>query len=477
MVPSMRLFNTEKREKEKIISSEPLKIYTCGPTVYDYAHIGNFRTYVVEDLLRRALKFFQFRVIQVMNITDIDDKTLRGALREKVSLKDFTDAFIRAFFEDLQHLRIEKVEYYPRATEYIPSMIEIINKLLTEGMAYRGGDGSIYYNIHTFSTYGRLSHLPLEQLQRKEEGVIEDEYGKENVADFVLWKAFDPQRDGKCYWESPFGRGRPGWHIECSAMALNLLGPTIDIHAGGVDNIFPHHENEIAQSEAYTRQPFVKHWLHVEHLLVDHQKMSKSLGNFFTLRDLMQQGYSGVELRYLFLQTHYRTPLNFTFANLKGAMHSLERLRDFILRIRELKERDSTKQGVVNALLKTSLKLFAEALAEDLNVVAALAVLFDFVREVNALCDQGKISGEEAQKVLKFLHHIDQVLGILPLEEESMPPRSLQNLLVLRQRARELKEWEKADQYRDQIIAKGYLIEDTPCGARLKKRSVHEPKS
>jgi cysteinyl-tRNA synthetase len=468
----MKLFNTETRAKEELIPSEDqhIRMYTCGPTVYNFAHIGNFRTYIFEDLLRRALKFFGYKVTQVMNITDIDDKTIRGALAEKVSLKTFTDRYTQAFFEDLQTLKIEKVEHYPHATDFIPQMIEIIQGLFDRGVAYRGADGSIYYNIEKFPTYGRLSHLHLDELKAgASERVAADEYDKEHVADFVLWKSYDAARDGQIFWESPFGKGRPGWHIECSAMAMNILGKTLDIHVGGVDNMFPHHENEIAQSEAFTHQRFVRYWLHSEHLLVDHKKMSKSLGNFFTLRDLLKKGYSGVQVRYLLLQTHYRTQLNFSFAGLDAAAKSLERLGDFIVRLRQIDQ--MTSSGAVEPFLKKAHQLFSEALSDDLNISAALAALFDLVREINALCDAGKVSKEEAHKALYLLEQFDQVLAVLPLQPVSEEiPADLQQLLAERETARAAKNWKAADTARDQISARGYLIEDTPAGARLKKK-------
>ncbi len=475
----MKLFNTESRVKEEIVSvkNQPLKIYTCGPTVYDYAHIGNFRTYVVEDLLRRTLKFFKFQLIQVMNITDIDDKTLRGALEQQVSLKAFTDPFIQAFFDDLQILNIEKVEHYPRATDYIPDMIKMIEGLLNEGIAYRDNDGSIYYNIDKCPSYGKLSHLPLHQLRTKEKQVIIDEYHKDQCADFALWKGFDPKRDGEVFWEAPFGKGRPGWHIECSSMALSLLGKTIDIHAGGVDNMFPHHENEIAQSESFTKQKFVRHWLHVEHLMVNHQKMSKSLGNFFTLRDLVKMGYSGSQVRYLLLQTHYRTPLNFTLESLQGAANALERLENFILRLKKIdKGGDESRTGEeVQPALKKMVVLFSEALADDLNISVALAALFELVRDINALCDENKVGEMGAQTILKYLEEVDQVLGILPLIPSShFLSSKLKELLSLRQKARESGKWSLADSCRNQIFTEGYFIEDTPTGPRLKKRRPHD---
>ncbi len=468
----MKIFNTETREKEELVPLEDgqIRMYTCGPTVYNFAHIGNFRTYVFEDLLRRTLKYFGYKVTQVMNITDIDDKTIKGALAEKVSLKTFTDRYTEAFFDDLHALKIEKVEYYPLATDFIPQMIEIVQGLLAQGVAYQGADGSIYYAIEKFPSYGRLSHLHLDELKAgASERVAADEYDKDRVADFALWKAYDPTRDGDIYWESPFGKGRPGWHIECSAMAMSILGKTLDIHVGGVDNMFPHHENEIAQSEAFTHQQFARYWLHSEHLLVDHKKMSKSLGNFYTLRDLLKKGFSGVQVRYLLLQTHYRTQLNFSFAGLDAVAKSLERLGDFIVRLRQIQQ--ATNAGFVEPFLKNAHTLFSEALADDLNISPAFAAVFDLVREINCLCDAGKVGKEEAQKILDLLEQFDQVLGVLPLQTNSEEiSQELQDLLAKREEARSSKNWKAADASRDAILARGYIIEDTPAGARLKKK-------
>lgn len=472
----MKLYNTESRFKEEIVPAEgnTIRMYTCGPTIYNFAHIGNFRTYVFEDLLRRTLKFFGMKVVQVMNITDIDDKTIKGAIAEKVPLKSFTERFRLAFFEDLKTLNIEPVEFYPAATDYIPDMIKIIERLLQEGIAYKGGDGSIYYDIDKFPSYGRLSHLHLDELKAGGSERIEtDEYDKEHIADFTLWKHYDSSRDGEIFWESPFGRGRPGWHIECSAMALSILGKTVDIHVGGIDNMFPHHENEIAQSEAFTQQRFVRYWLHSEHLLVDHKKMSKSLGNFYTLRDLLAKGYTGQEIRYLLLQTHYRSQLNFTFAGLDAARKSLERLGDFIARLRTMN--DAHNHKMVEPALKKAFVAFSEALADDLNISSALAAIFDMVREVNALADIQKVGREEAQKTLYFLERIDQVLGVLPFEAVTGDiPANLLELLEKREAARALKNWAVADACRNELLTHGYLIEDTPQGARLKKRGAHE---
>lgn len=462
----LKFFNTETGEKE-IVSSRggPLKVYTCGPTIYDFAHIGNFRTYVFEDILRRTLKYFGFDVEQAMNLTDIDDKTIRGAIQKKVPLKTYTDPFGKAFFEDLGALNIEKVEYYPAATDYIPEMIQMIQTLIDKGFAYRASSGSIYFSIQKFPKYGRLSHFNMADLKINASGDNEaDEYGKDNMADFVLWKAYDPARDGEIFWDSPFGRGRPGWHIECSAMATKLLGPTIDIHCGGVDNMFPHHENEIAQSECCSGKHFVRYWLHAEHLLVDHKKMSKSLGNFYTLRDLLKKGYTGMEVRYLLLSSHYRMQLNFTLAGLDAARASLRRIQDLVLRLKSIKQKRPR-----SSLLTRAQEEFKNALADDLNMSAALATLFELVRELNILCDEDQLGQEEAEDALALLADWDRVLGVLPLQEEEVPA-DLTECLQRREEARRAKNWSLSDQMRDTIHARGYLIEDTPQGARLKKK-------
>ncbi len=469
----MKLFNTETRTKEEITSpGRRIRMYTCGPTVYNFAHIGNFRTYVFEDLLRRTLKYFGFQVTQVMNITDIDDKTIRGALEKGITLKAYTDPYTEAFFQDLKTLNVEQVEHYPHATDYIPQMIALIQKLMDEKIAYRGADGSIYFAITKFTTYGRLSHLKLDELRAgASERISTDEYDKDHLADFTLWKAYDPSRDGQIFWESPFGKGRPGWHIECSAMAMDLLGPTIDIHVGGVDNMFPHHENEIAQSEACTHQRFVRYWLHSEHLLVDHKKMSKSLGNFYTLRDLLQKGYTGAQIRYLLLQTHYRTQLNFTFEGLDAAAKSLQRVSDFAARLRDIDSK--TADDAAAPFILAAKEKFNLALADDLNISAALAALFDFIRDINILCDADQVGRAEAQKIIQFLEDLDRVFGVLPLQASTEEiPSELLSLLADRQKARAEKDWKRADACRDELIVRGYLIEDTPAGARLKRTTT-----
>jgi len=467
----VKLYNTETRKKEEVTSTNhKLSLYTCGPTVYNFAHIGNFRTYVFEDFLRRTLKFFSFDVTQVMNITDIDDKTIAGAVHKNITLQEFTRPYIDAFFEDLHTLNIEKAEHYPHATTFVSQMIVFIQTLLDKGIAYAGTDGSIYFAIAKCPKYGKLSHFHLKELQAgASKRVALDEYDKENVADFVLWKAYEEKRDGKIFWESPFGKGRPGWHIECSTMAIQLLGETVDIHVGGVDNMFPHHENEIAQSEACTGHPFVRYWLHAEHLVVENKKMAKSAGNFYTLRDLIQKGFTGPQIRFLLLQTHYRTKLNFSFEALHAAAKSLERIADFAVRLRGI---EGGGNGQVVSLVQLLKKQFLDALADDLNISVALAALFDFIREVNTLCDGKKVGKEEAENILQMLHELDTVLGCLPLQpaQETFPPDILA-LLAEREKARTEKNWAIADKCRAELLTRGFLIEDTQAGARLKRRT------
>lgn len=469
IIPQFHNTATRKKEKLSPLSPPHVLIYTCGPTIYDVAHIGNFRTFLFEDLLRRSLQSFGYTVTQVMNLTDVDDKTIRGANAQKLSLKTFTDVYKKAFFEDLATLRIQPAEHYPAATDYITHMIAMIQKLLDKKIAYQSHDKSIYFSIEKFPTYGALSHLDLKSLEHgASERIATDEYTKDGASDFVLWKAYDAARDGEIFWESPFGKGRPGWHIECSAMATALLGETLDIHVGAVDNIFPHHENEIAQSEACSGKTFAKMWLHAEHLVVDGHKMSKSLGNFFTLRDLLAKGYTGEQIRYLLLQTHYRTQLNFTLAGLEGAKNTLRRLHDFVTRMQELLH-TSTATNNPHDLLQTAQELFSAALADDLNTPQALAVLFDTIREVNTLADHNELSQEGASHILSWLRHCDQIFDVIFTQNTLSIPSHVQEALHQREHARKEKQWQEADRLRHLIESQGFLIEDTPQGARLKK--------
>jgi cysteinyl-tRNA synthetase len=469
----LQLFHTEKREKVPFTSrdSEPVTIYTCGPTVYDFAHIGNFRTYVFEDLLRRTLKLFGYKVIQVMNITDVDDKTIRNALVKGVTLNEYVEPYIRAFFDDLKELHIEEVEFNPKATDYIPHMILFIQKLMEKGYAYQGSDQSVYFSIKKNPHYGKLCHLNLDSLKEggHEGRVNNDEYDKENAGDFVLWKAHDPERDGEIFWESPFGKGRPGWHLECSTMAMKILGDTIDIHMGAVDNIFPHHENEIAQSECLSGKTFSRYWVHSEHLIVEGKKMSKSLGNFYTLRDLMSKGYHGKEVRFLLLQTHYKTQLNFTFDALEAAKIGLKRIQTCVERLLEKAGEGETLEEV-KQLADHALDAFCLALADDLNTSKAVATLFDLMPEIN----KRELSSGDAQYLLDLFKRFDSVLGVMEFKAAvEEVPQALQEMLAKRMEARAQKNWALADELRDAIQAKGYVIEDRPGGtAKLVKTIV-----
>ena len=469
----LKIFNSLTKMKEEIHPhhGDTILMYTCGPTIYNFAHIGNFRTYVMQDLLRRSILYFGMNIKQAMNLTDVDDKTIKGAIENGVSLKEFTKAFEKAFFEDLKTLNIQPAEYYPKATDYIPEMIEIIEALVKKGIAYES-QGSIYYSIRHFPAYGKLSHFCLDDLKlNASSDNLADEYEKQNASDFVLWKGYDPIRDGNIFWESPFGKGRPGWHIECSAMSMKRLGETIDLHCGGVDLTFPHHENEIAQSEGCSGKRFVYHWFHVEHLLVDHKKMSKSLKNFYTLRDLLKMGFSGKEVRYLLLSSHYRMQLNFTFASLNAAKASLQRVQDLVLRLRAINTPAKKSHHIID-LLHIADTRFQEALADDLNMSVAIAVLFDLVRDLNSLADKQAIGIDDAKEALLLLKKWDQVLGVLPLEEqEEEIPKELSQLLCLREEARKAKNFAKSDEMRNEILKRGYLIEDTPTGIRLKRKN------
>lgn len=470
---TLQLFNTQTKELQTLtpIDGKAIRLYTCGPTVYDFAHIGNFRTFIFEDVLRRTIRFFGMNVIQVMNLTDVDDKTIRGAIAKKLSLDAFTKQYKEAFFEDAATLNIEKVEHYPAATDYIPQMIAMIEELIKKKAAYMGADNSVYFAISQFPEYGKLSHLTLDELKTdaSEGRRSQDEYGKEHTSDFVLWKQYDPERDGAVFWESPFGKGRPGWHLECSVMARSILGDTIDIHAGGVDLIFPHHENEIAQSESCTGKCFSHLWVHAEHLLVDNKKMSKSLGNFYTLRDLLSKGYSGKIIRFMLLQTHYRTQLNFTFQGLDGAKAAVNRMNDFIVRLEEYQGPLGVEFAAIKEYTSEVMDSFSKALANDLNVPEALAVVFEMIRHVNGLCDASKLSRQDAQAILEIFRKMDGVLGVCSFAHEAVPAE-VQKLVDERLHARATRDWKRADEIRVSLVALGYVVEDTPSGARVKKQ-------
>lgn len=459
-------FNTYSRQKEEFMPLVPgqVRMYTCGPTVYDYAHIGNFRAYMFEDLLRRYLKYKGYRVVQVMNLTDVEDKIIAGIRRERKPLSEYTAPFKQAFFEDLDTLGIERAEFYPEATTHIPEMVAIIRKLLERGHAY-DVDGSVYFKISTFPAYGRLAHIKLADLKAGAR-ISTDSYEKEEVSDFALWKAWD-ENDGSVFWETELSKGRPGWHIECSAMSMKYLGPQFDIHTGGVDNIFPHHENEIAQSEAATGQKFVNYWLHCAHLVLEGQKMSKSLGNIYTLRDILEKKYPARAIRYLLLSVHYRMPLNFTFEGLEAARNALERLLDFQRNVQSLPS--GAKNPGIERIINRSRQRFEENLDDDLNISGALGALFDFVRDANKIITEKGLNGEDKQKIFSFLAKIDTVLNVMKTEEANLDAQ-VQSLIAQRDQARVRKDWQTADTIRKKLDQMGIVLEDTPQGTQWKKR-------
>ena len=461
----IRFFNTlsGKLEPFRTITDREVKLYTCGPTVYDYAHIGNFRAYIFEDLLKRFLVFMDYRVTQVMNITDVDDKTINGANAEGVTLQEYTKKYIDSFFEDIDTLRIARANHYPKATEHIPEMVKMIKGLLDKGYAYEK-DGSVYFSIAKFPDYGRLSKINLEELKPGER-VESDEYEKESANDFALWKH---KKEGEPFWETEIGPGRPGWHIECSVMSTKYLGETFDIHCGGTDNIFPHHENEIAQSEAYFGKKFVNYWLHCRHLIVDGEKMSKSKGNFYMLKDLFQKNIDPVVLRFLLLSTHYRKMLNFTFEALDQANASLQRIKDFLYELKNHPFKEGESKAVSNIVEKTR-KNFAAGLSDDLNISVALRALFDMIREVNSLIAKNKVFSQDAEKLTNLIHSIDSVLGVLPEEKQELLPAEITKKIEEREKSRKDKDFESADRIRDELLDLGIILEDTKNGVRWKR--------
>ncbi len=459
-------FNTYSRSREefKPLEEGHVRMYTCGPTVYAPAHIGNFRAYVFEDILRRYLKFKGYRVTQVMNLTDVDDKTIRDSRARGVSLNEHTRQFIDIFFRDIDQLNIERAEVYPRATEHIPEMVAMIKSLMAKGHAYESA-GSIYYRVSSFPRYGSLSHMKLDQLIEGAR-VDSDEYAKETASDFALWKAWS-EDDGDVYWDTELGRGRPGWHIECSAMSMKYLGRSFDIHTGGVDNIFPHHENEIAQSEAANGVKFVNYWLHCEHLIVEGRKMAKSEGNFFTIQDLVDKGHNPLAIRYLLLATHYRQQLNFTADSLAAAAGAIARMRDF---------RDSIAEGngtglnpEVQAAADNGLREFETAMDDDLNISPALGAVFDFIREINSIKARRRITVEDSAYLQKVLRRIDGVLGVVYVQEQALDSE-IEELIRKRQEARRAKNYAESDRIRKILDGMGIILEDTPSGVRWKRK-------
>ena len=462
----LRLYNTMSRTQEEFVPlvQGEVKMYTCGPTVYHYVHIGNFRTFIFQDILRRYLVYKGYRITHVMNVTDVEDKIIASARVQGLSIHDYTRKYEEAFFEDMQALRIQRPEIMPRATDHIEEMISLISRLREKGLTYERG-GSTYFSIDSFKGYGRLSGVEVDSKPSFEQ-VDEDEYSKENPRDFVLWKG---HREKEESWESPFGKGRPGWHLECSAMSMKYLGETFDIHCGGVDLVFPHHENEIAQSEGATGKPFVKYWIHGAHLIVEGQKMSKSLGNFYTLRDLLEKGYNPLALRFLLASVHYRKQLNFTFDGVAQAQSAIQRANDFIIRSGEIAD-EGLVSAEVEALVSGALEGFESAMDDDLNTSAALAAVYELIREINTLLDSRKMNRGDRDEVLGFLKAVNMVFDVFSLEREILEDQDILDLIEERNTARKNRDFQRADQIRDMLLDKDIVLEDAKEGTRWKRR-------
>jgi cysteinyl-tRNA synthetase len=491
----IKFFNTlgGKIETFHPLQEGTVKLYTCGPTVYDFAHIGNYRAYMFEDLLKRFLLFMGYNVIHVMNITDVDDKTIKGANDQGVSLAEYTEKYVQAFFEDLETLRIKKAGHYPRATENIQEMADLVKGLLEKGYAYER-EGNYYFNIAKFSNYGKLSNIDQRELKTGVR-IDSDEYEKESVQDFALWKA---PKEGEPFWETGIGPGRPGWHIECSVMSAKYLGDTFDIHCGGVDNIFPHHENEIAQSEAFSGKKFVNYWLHCQHLIRDGEKMSKSRGNIITTKELIKNhGADPMALRLLLLSTHYRKMLNFTFEALDQTKSSLDRVNNFLYELSTTRL-DDGETSEVCVLAENMEQNFIKGLSDDLNISVALSFLFEMIRKANVLLSEGKILKKDAEKLVSVIKSIDEVIAVATFpenikfekrivrlkgrihasseiaghisyekEKETISKEDLEKINI-REKARAEKNFKLADKIRDDLLAQGIVLEDTKDGARWK---------
>jgi cysteinyl-tRNA synthetase len=455
---TLRLTNTLSHRKETLKPIQPgeIGIYTCGPTVYDTAHIGNMRTFMFEDLLKRYLQFKGYQVKHIMNITDVDDRTIRRAIDEDKRLSELTEQYTKLFLADISALNILPADNLPAATEFIPQMVEGIAVLLEKGHAYRTDDGSIFFDVSSYKEYGKLARLDPEQT-RVGERVADDNYEKEEARDFALWKARKPE-DDEYAWPSPWGEGRPGWHMECSTMSMHYLGEHFDIHCGGVDNIFPHHENEIAQSRCMTGKPFVNVWLHSEHLIVDGQKMSKSLDNYYTLGDILKQGHSPEAVRYTLLATHYRQKLNFTFEKVDESQKAINRLRELIRRLEAVHE---TQKGID---VESPLPEIESALDDDLNVSGALGAMFSWAKDLFVALDSDQISYDAALASLETLRRLDEIFGVIFFSQERDDKAAIEALVKEREAARSVGDWKRADAIRDELRARGIILEDTDSG-------------
>ncbi|MBK8316113.1 MAG: cysteine--tRNA ligase [Acidobacteria bacterium] len=463
-----KLYNTLTGNVEDFQPLNPneVRIYVCGPTVYDFAHIGNFRTFLFADLLRRYIKYKGYSIHHVMNITDVDDKIILRAVEQKKTLREYTDQFTQFFFEDFDALGAERPEEVLRATDHIPEMVDLIKRLESNGHTYQS-EGSTYYRIGSFGRYGQLSKMNFEgNVAGGSDRVDADEYDKENVRDFVLWKA---AKEGEPFWDTDLGAGRPGWHIECSAMSMKALGETFDIHAGGVDLIFPHHENEIAQSEGATGKPFVRYWVHAEFLMVEGEKMSKSKGNFYTFRDLVSKGHNPRAIRYLLLSAPHHKQLNFTLEGLRGAESTVERLNDFKRRLSELKSEPGSTAEIAG-IIERARTHFGEALDDDLNTAEALAAIHDFARETNTAMAGGIIKSDDRKSLLELVESFDSVFNVFGEVKQELLDSEVQALIDQRQDARKAKNFARSDEIRNQLTEMGIILEDTKDGLRWRRK-------
>ncbi|HXI12366.1 MAG TPA: cysteine--tRNA ligase [Thermoanaerobaculia bacterium] len=466
----LKLFNTLSRSQEVFEPQTPghVRMYSCGPTVYGVAHIGNLRTFLWSDLLRRYLRWKGLEVTQVMNLTDVDDKIIRNAIAAGKDLDSFTAPYIEAFHENLGQLRIRPADHYPRATEYIPQMVALVERLTARGHTYVS-EGSTYFKISSHQDYGKLSRVEVASSSGFSR-IESDEYEKDNARDFVLWKA---KKEGEPSWSTALGEGRPGWHLECSAMSMDLLGESFDIHTGAVDLIFPHHENEISQSECATGKPFVSYWVHGEHLNIEQQKMSKSLGNIHTLAELIDQGYSTLSVRYALLCVPHRTRLSFSMKSLDDANQALERLALFEMRLSDIAKNSGSSPAQVSdraaVISNTLVGEFETAMDDDLNTAGALGALFSFVREGNIAIDQNIVSATDAVEMLGALRKVDQVLDILPIAGQSVDSE-IESMIEARKEARRTKQFAESDRLRDELLARGIILEDTPAGTRWRRK-------
>ncbi len=464
----LRFHNNLTDQLEDFVPFEAgkVRLYMCGPTVWNFAHIGNFRSFVFGDLLRRYLRFKGFQVTHVMNLTDVDDRIINESKKVGVTIEEFVEPFIKAFWEDIDTLNIERPDHAPRATEHIQEMIAIIQTLLDNGKAYES-DGSIYFRISAFPDYGKLSKISFEGNETGASGRVDtDKYDKEDARDFALWKFVEP--DELPGWEAPFGRGRPGWHIECSAMSMKYLGESFDIHAGGIDLQFPHHENEIAQSEGATGKQFAKYWLHGEFLKIDNEKMAKSLGNEYTLRDILARGFSPLAIRYLLLSVPYGKQLNFTFEGLKGAETSVSRLHQFRRLVSEARCKTG-KSIAAETISARDLKELEAAMDEGLNTSVALASLHNFIREINSLVSAENLLSDDQSRALDVIESFDSVLGVFGKDKVVDLDSEIEHLIEERQAARRNRDFSRADEIRDQLLSRGIILEDTKDGVRWKK--------